>query len=177
MQFAENEKVITDTPFGIALAGGPGGTLTLTDRRIIMTAKDYEESIPLAAVTSVRAAFARDFSAAIWGAVILAVALGFGAGYKGLETGVNGIGLAIERRVTDKVPERAEAYEHYVNVSSGLVWLLMLPLMGIGAAKLAAGLIGETELVVATATGELRRARYGKTPELMEFGEAAGRAV
>ena len=177
MQFAENEKVITDTPFGIALAGGAGGTATLTDRRIIMTANDYEESIPLAAVTSVRAAFARDFSAIIWGVVILALALGFGAGYKTLESGVNGIGLAIERRVTDKVPERAEAYGHYVNVSSGVVWLLMLPLIGIGAAKLAAGLIGETELVVATANGELRRARYGKKPELMEFGEAVGRAV
>ena len=142
-----------------------------------MTANDYEESIPLGAVTSVRAAFARDLSAVIWGAVIVALALGFGAGYKALETGVNGMGLSIERRVTDKLPERAEAYGHYVNVPSGVVWLLMLPLIGIGAAKLAAGLIGETELVVATANGELRRARYGKKSALMEFGEAVGRAV
>lgn len=177
MQFSENEKVIADTPFGVVTASGLGGTATLTNRRIIMTAGDSEESIPLAAVTSVRAAFARDFSAAAWGSIILCIALGFGLGYKALESGVNGIGLAIERRVTDKVPERAEAYGHYINIPSGLVWLLMLPLIGLGAAKLGVGLMGETELVIATASGELRRSRYGKKSDLMEFGEAAGRAL
>ena len=174
MQFADNEKVIADTPFGI---GPLAGTVTLTSRRLVMTASDYEESIPLAAVTSVRAAFARDLVAAVWGAVILAIALGFGAGYKSLETGANGIALAIERRVTDKVPERAEAYGHYVNIPSAVIWLLMLPLIGLGGAKLAAGLIGETELVIATASGEQRRARSGKQRDLMEFGEVAGRAL
>ena len=174
MQFAENEKVIADTPFGI---GPLGGTVTLTSRRFIIAARDYEESIPLAAVTAVRAAFARDLGAAVWGSVILAIALGFGAGYKSLETSANGIALAIERRVTDKVPERSEAYGHYVNVPAALVWLLMLPLIGLGGAKLGAGVMGETELVIATASGELRRARYGKQPDLMEFGEQAGRAL
>ena len=174
MQFAENEKMIADTPFGV---GPLGGTVTLTSRRLILTASDYEESIPLAAVTSVRASFARDVGGAVWGAVILGIALAFGAGYKTMETGANGIALAIEGRVTEKMPERAEAYGHYVNLPSAVVWLLMLPLIGIGAAKLGAGLIGETELVIATASGEQRRARYGNQRELMEFGEAAGRRL
>ena len=174
MQFADDEKIIADTPFGI---GPLDGTATLTSRRFILVERDYEESIPLSAVTSVRAAFARDIGAAVSGAVILAIALGFGAGYKSLETGANGVALAIERRVTDKVPERAEAYGHYVNIPSAMVWLLMLPLIGWGGVKLGAGLIGETELVVATASGELRRTRYGKQRDLMEFGESAGRVL
>ena len=174
MQFADTEKVIADTPFGV---GALGGTVTLTSRRLIFTASDCEESIPLVAVTSVRAAFVRDVSGAVWGAVILCFALAFGAGYKTLETSANGIALAIERRVTDKVPERAEAYGHFVNIPAGVAWLLMLPLIGLGAFKLGAGLTGETELVIATASGEQRRARYGKQRDLMEFGEVAGRAL
>jgi hypothetical protein len=177
MQFADNEKVIADTPFGISPAVGMGGTVTLTSRRLILSANDYEESIPLSAVTAVRASYARDIGAAAWGAVILSIALAFGAGYKTLETGANGIALAIERRVTEKMPERSEAYGHYVNVPAVVVWLLMLPLIGIGGVKLGAGLLGETELVIATASGEQRRARYGRQSELMEFGEATGRAL
>ncbi len=174
MQFAENETIITDTPFGF---GPAGGVVTLTSRRLILTATDDEESIPLGAITSVRASFARDIAGAIWGAVILALALGFAAGYKTMETGANGIALAIERRVTDKVPERAEAYGHFVNLPAAVAWLLMLPLIGLGGFKLGSGVLGTTELLIATASGEQRRRRFGRQRELIEFGEAAGRAL
>jgi hypothetical protein len=174
MQLADNEKVVQETPFGLGPTLLWGGTATLTDRRIIFAARDFEESIPLRALTSVRCSFARDFARAAWGAVILALAIGFGAGYKSLETVGNGVALAIEKRVTEKQPA-SEAYGQYVNISASLVWLLMLPLIGWGAVKLGAGLIGETELMLSTASGHAGRTRYGRQRELMEFAEEAGR--
>lgn len=171
MQLADNEKLVLEAPFGI---GPMGGTVALTDCRVILVARDFEESIPLRAITSVRCAFSRDFAAAIWGGLLLALALGFGAGYKTMETAANGVALAIEKRVTEKQPS-GEAYGHYVDVSGPLVWVLMLPLIGLGAAKLGAGLIGETELTLSTASESIGRARYGRHRELVEFGEEVGR--
>lgn len=173
MQLADKESIIIEAPFGL---GPLGGNVTLTDRRIVMTARDYEESVPLAAVTSVRAAFARDVASASWGAVILALALGFAGAYRPLETGVNRLGYAIEKRMTEKTPE-GDIYGRYVYLPGGLVWLLMAPLIGWGGFKLVKGAIGKTELVIATASGELRSASPGRKDELMEFGAEAGRLV
>ena len=102
MQLADNEKLVQETPFGL---GPLGGTAALTDRRVIFLARDFEESIPLRALTSVRCEFARDFARAAWGALILALALGFASAYKSMETAANGVALAIEKRVTEKQPE------------------------------------------------------------------------
>jgi len=171
MQLADKEKLVAETPFGI---GSMGGIATLTDQRVVLAARDYEESIPLRALTSVRCAFSRDAAAAAWGALLLALAFGFAAGYKTMETAANGVGLSIEKRVTEKQPT-AEAYGHYVDVSPALVWALMLPLMALGAAKLGAGVVGETTLTLSTASQSVDRARYGRRLELMEFGEEVGR--
>jgi hypothetical protein len=171
MQLADNERLVLEAPFGI---GAMGGTATLTDRRVVLAARDFEESIPLRAITSVRCAFSRDFAAAAWGALLLALALAFGAGYKTMETAANGVALAIEKRVTEKQPS-GEAYGHYVDVSAALIWVLMLPLIGLGAAKLGAGLVGETALTLSTASESVDRASYGRRRELMEFGEEVGR--
>ena len=174
MQLADNEKLVQETPFGFGPAALSGGTATLTDRRIIFAAGDFEECIPLRALTSVRCAFARDFARAAWGAVIFALALGFAAGYKNMETAANGVALAIEKRVTEKQPA-GDAYGHLVDINPLLVWVLMAPLMGLGAFKFGAGLLGETELALSTASGSTGRTRYGRQRELMDFAEEAGR--
>ncbi len=173
MQLAAKETIIIEAPFGL---GVMGGNVTLTDRRVVMTARDYEESVPLGAVTSVRVAFTRNVASASWGAVILALALGFAAAYRPLETAVNGLGHAIEKRMTDKTPE-GEIYGRYLYIPGGLVWLLMAPLIAWGGFKLVKGAIGKTELVIATASGELRSVSPGRKDELMEFGTEAGRLV
>ena len=174
MQFADNEKVLLETPSGVGPVALTGGTVTLTDRRVILAARDFEQSIPLRAITSVRCAYARDLTRAVLGALILAFAFGFGTGYKTMETAANGVALAIEKRVTEKQPA-GEAYGHFINLPAGLVWLLMLPLAGLGAVKLGAGLWGETVLTLSTASGDIGSARYGCQRELMEFGEEIGR--
>lgn len=153
-----------------------GGEVLLTERRIIVAEGESEESIPLKAVTSVRAGFSRDAASAVWGAVILALALGFAVAYRPLETAVNSAGLAIEKRMNDKLPD-GEAYGRYVYLPLGLVWGLMLPLIGWGGFKLFTGAQGETELVVATASGELRRVARGRSAELMTFGADVGRML
>ena len=170
MQLAPDEEVVIEARSGL----GPfGGTATLTTRRILLCTADSEESVPLMALTSVRAAFARDFAAAFWGALLLAFAITFAAAYKPLETGVNTLAMGIEKRMSDKVPE-GEAYGRFIHVSNGLVWMLMLPLMGWGVYKLVYGLLGETTLVIATASGELRRTARGRHEELLEFGAEVG---
>lgn len=171
MQLAPEEDLVIEAPFGL----GPfAGTATLTTRRILLYAADSEESVPLTALTSVRAGFARDFAAAFWGALLLAFAISFAAAYKPLETGVNTLAMSIEKRMSDKAPE-GEAYGRFIHVSKGLVWMLMLPLMGWGAYKVGSGLLGETALVIATASGELRRTARGRREELLEFGAEVGR--
>lgn len=171
MQLAPDEKLVIEAPFGL----GPfGGTTTLTTRRILLCAADSEESVPLLALTSVRAAFSRDFAAAFWGAGLLVLAITFAAAYKPLETGVNTLAMSIEKRMSDKTPE-GEAYGRFIHVSNGLVWMLMLPLMGWGAYKIGGGLWGETRLVIATASGELERSGRGRRDELLEFGAEVGR--
>ena len=174
MQLADNEKLVQETPFGLGPVALMGGTAMLTDRRIIFVGRDFEESIPLRALTSVRCAFVRDFARAAWGAVILALALGFGAAYKSVETAANGVALAIEKRVTEKQPA-GEAYGQFVDINPALVWLLMLPLMGLGGFKLAAGVIGETELTLSTASGSTGRRRYARQRDLLDFAEEVGR--
>lgn len=171
MQLAPDEKSLIEAPFGL----GPfGGTATLTTRRIVLCGAESEESVPLRALTSVRAAFARDFAGAFWGALLLAFAIGFTVAYKPLETAVNTLGMSIEKRMSDKAPE-GEAYGRFIHVSNSVVLLLMLPLMGWGAYRIASGVWGETTLVIATASGELKRSARGNRYELLEFGAEVGR--
>jgi hypothetical protein len=150
-----------------------GGNAILTNRRIVLEAGETEESIPLAALTSVRTGFARNLSGAFWGALLLAIAVGFAAAYKPLETAVNSLGMAIEKRMNDK-PLDGAAYGRYIYIGNGVIWFLMLPLIGWGGYKVATGLIGETELVISTASGELRRSARGRREELLEFGTEVG---
>lgn len=180
MQLASGEQLITEVPLGPVSFSG---TLALTDRRLLASAPGYEESIPLKAVASIRAAYLRDFSAIIVGAILLVIGLGFGAGYKSLETGVNSLIYTAQRRISDKTPPSADqpdtetAYGRYINIPSGLIWVLMLPLIGIGGYKIYKGVVGETELVVGTAAGEFRRLRDGKRRELQDFVEEVGRRL
>lgn len=174
MQLADDEKLVQETPFGLGTAAFMGGAAMLTDRRIILVARDFEESIPLRALTSVRCAFARDLARAAWGALIFALAFGFAVGYKSLETAANGVALAIEKRVTEK-QIAGEAYGHLIDINPALAWILMLPLMGLGAFKAGAGLIGETALELSTANGTVGRRRYGRQREMLDFAEEAGR--
>ncbi|MBL8384675.1 MAG: hypothetical protein JNM90_16455 [Burkholderiales bacterium] len=173
MQRAADEKLVAEAPFGF---GPLGGTVTLTERRLVLCAGATEQSIPLRALTSVRAGFARDLGGAVAGAVILALALSFAAAYRPMETGLNRLGMAIEKRMSDKAPE-GEAYGRYLYVPAGVVWLLMLPFIGWGGYKLVAGAVGETELVLTTASGELRRSGRGRHDDLIEFGAEVGRWV
>lgn len=173
MELGRGETLIAEAPFGF---GPLAGIVSLTDRRIVLAATDSEESVPLAALTSVRATFTRNWSGAVWGAVLLALAIGFGAAYRPMETALNGAALAIERRIAEKPPE-GSAYGHYLFLPMGLVWACMLPLIGWGAYKVADGAIGRTELSIATASGTMVRGGRGRREDLLGFGAEVGRLV
>ena len=131
MQLAERETLISEIPLGVAKLMG---TLALTDKRLVLTAPDVEESIPLRAVASVRGAYLRDYAAITIGAIALLFGLLFAANYKTMETGVNGIALSAQRHFFEKGASSADenAYGRFVNIPSGWIWLLMLPLIGWG---------------------------------------------
>jgi len=178
MQLANSEQLITEVPMGpVAFSG----KLALTNRRLLASAPGYEESIPLKAVASVRSAYLRDFTAIIVGLILLAVGLGFGSGYKTLETAVNGLVTSAQRKLSEKPappadqPDGDSAYGRYINIPQGVIWLLMLPVLGWGGYKVYRGVVGETELVVGTAAGEFRRVRDGRRRDMQDFVEEVGR--
>ena len=171
MRLAPDEEPVIEAAFGL---GPLGGNATLTNRRIVLTAGDVEESVPLGAVTSIRTGFSRDYGAAFWGGLLLACAIAFAFGYRPLETGVNTLVLSIEKRMGDKTLE-GDAYGRYLYIPAGVVWLAMLPLIGWGAYRLVTRLIGETELLICTASGELRRVSPGRQEDLLDFGAEVGR--
>lgn len=171
MELGRGETLIAEAPFGF---GPLAGVVSLTDRRIVLAGPDSEESVPLAALTSVRATFARNWGGVVWGAVLLSLAIGFGAAYRPMETALNGAVLAIERRLAEKPPE-GSAFGHYLHLPMGLVWTLMLPLIGWGVYKVADGAIGRTELAIATASAHLVRSGRGRREDLLDFGAEVGR--
>ena len=175
MQLANGEQVISEVPLGAAALYG---ALTLTNRRLVMTAPSAEESIPLAQIANIRSAFMRDYARALVGAVILALALAFGAGYKTLETALNGGIYTAQKHFFEKTAEsEGSNYGRYINISGTLIWLLMLPLIGWGGYMIYKGVFGETELVVGTSAGEWRRLRDGNRRDFREFVEEAGRRL
>lgn len=171
MELASDEKTVIDATFGL---GPLGGTVTLTNRRIVVVSAHSEESIPLGALTSIRTGFVRNVGGAFWGGVLLAAAIAFGAAYRPLETAVNSLGMAIEKRMNEKALE-GEVYGRYLYVPGGAVWLLMLPLIGFGLYKVADGLLGETVLAISTAGGVVLRSGRGRREDLLDFGAEVGR--
>jgi len=173
MQLADREQLVTEVPLGpMAMSG----ILSLTDRRLVLSAPGHEESIPLRAVASVRCAYMRDLAAAAVGAIILALALSFAGNYKGLETALNSAIYTAQKHFFEKTPE-GEAYGRYINIPAGWVWLLMLPLIGWGGFMVYKGVVGETELVVGTAAGDLRRVRDGNRRDFLDFVEETGKRL
>ena len=173
MDLARDEEMVIDAAFGL---GPLGGTVSLTNRRIVVVSAHLEESVPLVALTSVRAGFSRNIGGAFWGGALLAAAIAFGAAYRPLETAVNSLGMAIEKRMNEKAPE-GEVYGRYLYVPGGAVWLLMLPLIGYGLYKVANGLVGETVLTISTAGGVVLRSGRGRREDLLDFGAEVGRRV
>jgi len=176
MQLAEREQLITEVPLGVVALMG---TLSLTSKRLVLAAPDSEESIPLGAVASIRGAYTRDYATAVIGAIALIIALLFAANYKGMETAANGMALSAQKHFFEKGASAADEnpYGRYVNIPSGWIWLLMLPAIGWGGYSAYKGVMGETELVVGTAAGELRRARDGKRRDILDFVEETGRRL
>lgn len=174
MQLADREQLISEVPLGMAKLMG---TLSLTDKRLVLTAPDVEESIPLGAVASIRGAYVRDYAAMVIGAIALVIALVFAASYKNMETAANGLALSAQKHFFEKGASAADEnpYGRFVNIPSGWIWLLMLPVIGWGGFKAYKGTVGETELVVGTAAGELRRARDGKRRDMLDFVEETGK--
>jgi hypothetical protein len=181
MQLADQERVITEVPLGRMAMHG---SLTLTNRRLVAVAPDSEESIPLAKISSIRSSYLRDYAAAVTGVIIFVLAFGFAGGYKTMETALNGAAMNAQKRFFDKGSEAdkaaeaesgANAYGRYINIPAGLVWLVMLPLLGWGGYKTYKGLVGETELAIGTAAGEFLRTRDGERSDFRLFVEEAGR--
>jgi len=173
MQLADREQLVSEVPLGpMAMSG----ILSLTDRRLVLSAPGHEESIPLRAVASVRSVYVRDLAAAAVGAIILVLALSFAANYKGLETALNAGIYSVQRHFFEKTPE-GDAYGRYINIPAGWIWLAMLPLMGWGGFMTYKGVVGETELVVGTAAGDMRRVRDGNRRDFLDFVEETGKRL
>jgi hypothetical protein len=171
-----NENLLFEVKLGLA-----HGQVSLSDKRIVFEHGENEESIPLRAVTSVRGWFARDYLSAAWGAFWLALALVIaGGGYRVLEAQANRSIANVERKLSTestRAPAEAQEPAHAIRVPGAVIWLLMLPLLGVGGYKLLTGLYGTTELTVSHAGGLVRHVSEGRKKAWIEFAQDVGRRL
>ena len=179
---APGERSLAETPLG-------GATAVLTDRRLVVTGRDFEQSLPLAHVALVRVRFERAGRSIAFGIGLLVAAAVLFAVASPLRA------LLLNQSVS---LEQAAAEERGANAQSGATggiasgmqkilgglaaivglfpvagWLLLLA----GLAKIALGVIGQTVVTVAAGGAEVEFARRGNSRPLHEFVAEVGRQL
>ncbi|MCX7893523.1 MAG: hypothetical protein N2544_14320 [Burkholderiales bacterium] len=182
-QLDTGEKVVAEATLGRDVA-------VLTNRRLVVSGRDIEQSFPLAAIGVVRARFVRSVRAMVAGALLLAAALALatlaapvrgaiGAQIASLETAHRA-----EQTQAQAQPEAAPAPPatqvvlallRALAALAGLMSPAALVLAILGGVRLAFGLIGETRVTVTAGGAELGYARLGRDAALREFVAEVGR--
>jgi hypothetical protein len=175
---APGERSIAETPLGRS-------TAVLTDRRLVVTGRDLEQSLPLAHMALVRVRFERLVGAVMFGLGCLLAAAVLFAVASPLRTLLFNQSVALEPAASE---ERAASAHGGGGIASGMqrilgalasivrlfpaaAWLLLLS----GLAKIALGILGRTVVTVAAGGSEVEFSRRGNSRPLHEFVAEVGR--
>jgi hypothetical protein len=177
-QLGTGERAITDVRLG-------ADTAVLTDRRVVVTGRNFEQSLPLAHISVVRVRFERIAGDLIFAAVAIIVALILFAVSSPVRSFflVQATSLAAAaqaERDGGEGHEIAQGMQRLLGVGASLArllpvlgWLLLLA----AAAKIALGILGRTVVTLAASGGEIAFEKRGHDRALHDFIAEVGRQL
>ncbi len=177
-QLGTGERAITDVRLG-------ADTAVLTDRRVVVAGRSFEQSLPLAHISMVRVRFERIARDLIFAAVAILVAMILFAVASPVRAFLVGQAAALgpaaqAERDGGEGHELAQGMQRLVGAGASLARLL--PLLGwllllAAAAKIALGIFGRTVVTLAASGGEIEFAKRGHDRALHDFIAEVGRAL
>lgn len=176
---AAGEAALAEHPLG-------GATAVLTDRRLVVAGRTFEESLPLAQVTFVRVRFERLARAVGMGIALLAAAAVLFAAAAPLRTLFYNQSVALEPAASEERSGSAQGG----GIAAGMQRILgalaqivrYFPLVGwllvaAGAVQIALGVIGRTVVTVAAGGAEIELEQRGDRAPLRAFAAEIGRQL
>ena len=169
-QLGAGERAILDVRLG-------ADTAVLTDRRVVVAGRNFEQSLPLAHISLVRVRFERIAGDMIFAAAAILVALILFAVASPARSFLVGQAASLEsaaqaERDGGEGHELAQGMQRLVGAAAAfaralpvLGWLLLL----VAAAKIALGIFGRTVVVFTAGGSELTFRRRGRDRLLREF--------
>lgn len=161
-----------------------GETAMLTDRRLVVTAADYEVSLALAQIGTVRVRFERLRRAVSRGTLALAGAAVLALLVRPAQNLIAAQAQALAQSAALERSESAAALVQFTSKTLALAdfGIAILPAIAgalalYGIAKIALAVRGRTILSVSTGGEEIELTRAGRHPELLEFGREVGRSL
>ena len=177
-QLGAGERAITDVRFG-------ADTAVLTDRRVVVTGRNFEQSLPLVHISLVRVRFERIAGDLVFAAVAVLAALVLFAVAPPVRAFLAGQAASLEpaaqaERDGGEGHELAQGMQRLVRAAATLArllpvlgWLLLLA----AAAKIALGIFGRTVVTLAASGGEIDFAKRGHDRALHDFIAEVGRQL
>jgi hypothetical protein len=177
-QLGPGERAITDVRLG-------GDTAVLTDRRVVVTGRNFEQSLPLAHISLVGVRFERIAGDLVFAAVAVLAALVLFAVAPPMRAFLAGQAASLEpaaqaERDGGEGHELAQGMQRLVRAAATLArvlpvlgWLLLLA----AAAKIALGIFGRTVVTLAASGGEIDFAKRGHDRALHDFIAEVGRQL
>jgi hypothetical protein len=177
-QLGAGERAITDVRLG-------ADTAVLTDRRVVVAGRNFEQSLPLAHISLVRVRFERIAGDMIFAAAAILAALILFAVASPTRAFLVGQAASLEsaaqaERDGGEGHALAQGMQRLVGAAGTLArllpvlgWLLLL----VAAAKVALGILGRTVVTLAASGGEIEFAKRGHDRALHDFIAEVGRQL
>jgi hypothetical protein len=178
-QLDTGEKIVAEAALGRDLA-------VLTNRRLVVSGRNVEQSLPLANIGLVRVRFERSLRAIVVGAAFLLAAIVLAALVGPVRGAINGQIASMEAAPR---AEQSQAEPGALPPATQVIGTLLRGLLAIaglmspaalvlgllGLARLALGVLGETTVSVSAGGAELVYSKWGRDTALRDFVAELGR--
>ena len=177
-QLGAGERQVTDVRLG-------ADTAVLTDRRVVVAGRNFEQSLPLAHISLVRVRFERIIGDFVFAAIAIVVAMILFAIASPVRSFLVVQAASLEpaaqaERDNAEGHEVAQGMQRLVGAAASLArtlpvlgWLLLL----VAATKIALGVFGRTVVTLAASGGEVEFAKRGHDRALGDFIAEVGRQL
>jgi len=169
---AVGEPGVALTRFDFASGRLRGTHLTLFPACLVHRGESHLETLPLAAIASVRVGFERDARKLGWGVALILVALLLLAVSSPIASFANDAAAELAAAGSQGVARGLLAFFRFLEAVGSLLPAVGLACALAGAALGALGWLGETTLLLALPGAERIFTTRGRDPRLLDFSEA-----